>query len=79
MAAYMAFSSMCNWLLSISSMIILTKYIHCGSPIGDWASLFDLTIKSFFDTGRTNTRLIKAFAEVPMYSSTLQTYPFLFL
>ena len=34
MAANMTVRSMYNWLLSRSSMIILTKCIHCGSPVG---------------------------------------------
>ena len=53
----MAVRSMYNWLLSRSSMIILTKCIHCGSPVGDWTSLFDSTNKTIFDIGHTNTRL----------------------
>ena len=80
MAANMAVRSMFNWLLSRSSMIILTKCLQRGSPVGDQTSLFDSTNKTIFDIGRTNTRLTKAFdSEFPVYSCTLQTYPFLSL
>ena len=85
MAANMAVRSMCNWLLSRSPMIILSKCIHCGSPVGDRTSLFDPTNKTIFDIGRTNTRLTKAFdSEFPISNSeipscTLRTYPFLSL
>ena len=59
--------SMWNWLLSRSSMIILTKCIHCGSPVGARTSLFDSANKTIFDIGRTNTRLTKVFdCEFPM-------------
>ena len=70
MAANMAVRSMCNWPLSRSFMIILTKYIHCGSSVGDRPSLFDSTNKTIFDMGRTNTCLTEAFdSEFPMHIS----------
>ena len=80
MAANMAVRSMYNWLLPRLTMIVLTKCIHCGFPFGDRTSLFDSTNKTIFDIGCTNTRLTKVFdSEFPMYSCTLQTYPFLSL
>ena len=80
MAANMAVRSMYNWLLSKLSVIILTKCIHCCSPVGDRISLFDSTNKTIADIGRTNTRLTKVYdSEFPMYSCTLRTYPFLSL
>ena len=54
MAANMAVRSMYNWPLSRSSMNILTKCIHYGSPVRDQTSLFDLTNKTIFDIGCTS-------------------------
>ena len=70
-AANMAIRSMYNWLLSRSSMIILTKCIHCGFFVGDWTSLFDSTNKTIFDIDRTNRQLTKVFdSEFTMHSWT---------
>ena len=80
MAANMAVRSMYSWLLSRSSMIILTICIHCGSHVGDRTSLFDSTNKAIFHIDCTNTQPTKAFdSEFSMYSCTLQTYSFMSL